>query len=175
MIFYLILVWEKVWAFKNMYKQNICLHHRYYKCIRFLSFNLIWFIAKHFLLFNRFIYLFFIKNYLNISLYFCVLVCDDYIYSNLAPEMADMRQENKNLYKRIEDLKNELKDLQTQVSKLHDELANQYKMYRDEKDARKLLQSDINDLRYQAEDYQMSQKQDAEEEEDPVMLKIALK
>ena len=86
-----------------------------------------------------------------------------------------MRQENKNLYKRIEDLKNEQKDLQTQVSKLHDELANQYKMYRDEKDARKLLQSDINDLRYQAEDYQMSQKQDAEEEEDPVMLKIALK
>ncbi|WAR12866.1 TXIP1-like protein, partial [Mya arenaria] len=90
-------------------------------------------------------------------------------------EMADLKKENKNLYKRIEDLKNEQKDLQTQVSKLHDELANQYKMYRDEKDARKLLQSDINDLRYQQEDYQMSQKQDTEVEEDPVMLKIALK
>ena len=67
------------------------------------------------------------------------------------------------------------RDLLTQVSKLQDELANQYKLYRDERDARKLLQSDINDLRYQQEDYQMSQKQENEEEDDPVMIKIALK
>ncbi|KAL4234843.1 Translin-associated factor X-interacting protein 1 [Mactra antiquata] len=90
-------------------------------------------------------------------------------------EMIDLKQENKNLYKRIEDLKNESKDLQTQVGKLQDDLANQYKLYRDERDARKLLQSDINDLRYQQEDYQMSQKKEDEEEDDPVMLKIALK
>ncbi|XP_045191892.2 translin-associated factor X-interacting protein 1-like [Mercenaria mercenaria] len=90
-------------------------------------------------------------------------------------EMKDLKQENKSLYQRIEDLKNVGKDLQTQVSKLQDDLANQYKLYRDERDARKLLQSDINDLRYQQEDYQMSQKKDDEEEDDPVMLKIALK
>jgi len=89
--------------------------------------------------------------------------------------MADMKQENKNLYKKIEDMHNNQRDLLTQVSKLQDELANQYKLYRDERDARKLLQSDINDLRYQQEDYQMSQKQENEEEDDPVMIKIALK
>ncbi|XP_052229726.1 translin-associated factor X-interacting protein 1-like isoform X2 [Dreissena polymorpha] len=90
-------------------------------------------------------------------------------------EMTDMKQDNKRLCKRIEDLKNGQKDLETQVDKLRDELANQYKLYRDEKDARKLLQSDINDLKYQQEDIKMAQKQEAEEEEDPVMLKIALK
>lgn len=89
--------------------------------------------------------------------------------------MADLKQENKNLYKKIEDMHNDQRDLLTQVAKLQDELANQYKLYRDERDARKLLQSDINDLRYQQEDYQMSQKQENEEEDDPVMLKIALK
>lgn len=90
-------------------------------------------------------------------------------------EMTDLKQENKNLNKKIEDLRNEQKDLLTQVVKLQDELSNQYQLYRDERDARKLLQSDINDLRYQQEDYQMSQKQSTEVEEDPVMLKIALK
>ena len=89
--------------------------------------------------------------------------------------MTDFKNENKGLYRKIEGLKNEQKDLQTQVNKLQDELASVYKQYRDERDARKLLQSDINDLKYQQEDYQMSQKQDTEEEEDPVMLKIALK
>lgn len=89
--------------------------------------------------------------------------------------MSDLRHENKSLYQKIEDLKNDGKDLLTQVAKLQDDLANQYKLYRDERDARKLLQSDINDLRYQQEDYQMSQKKEDEEEEDPVMLKIALK
>ena len=50
--------------------------------------------------------------------------------------------------------------------------------FRDECDARKLLISDINDLRYQQEDMMMSNKnmEDQEEDkEDPVMLKIALK
>lgn len=90
-------------------------------------------------------------------------------------EMSDLKNENKQLYKHIEDMGNEQKDLQTQVAKLQDELAAEYKRYRDERDARKLLQSDINDLRYQQEDYLMSQKKENEEEEDPVMLKIALK
>lgn len=89
--------------------------------------------------------------------------------------MAELKGENKRLFQRIEGFKNEGKDLQTQVSKLQDDLASQYKLYRDERDARKLLQSDINDLRYQQEDYQMSQKKEDEEDEDPVMLKIALK
>ena len=52
-------------------------------------------------------------------------------------------------------------------------------MYRDECDARKLLVSDINDLRYQQEDYQKAQGNQeatpAEAKEDPVKMKIALK
>ena len=37
------------------------------------------------------------------------------------------------------------------------------------------LVSDISGLKYQQEDYIMSQQKESEEEEDPVMLKIALK
>ena len=89
--------------------------------------------------------------------------------------MVDLKMLNKSLYKQIESLHNEKKDLHSQVLKLQDELAAQYQLYRDECDARKLLVSDINDLKYQQEDYIMSQKKESEEEEDPVMLKIALK
>ena len=96
----------------------------------------------------------------------------DYIYS---VDMTDLKQLNRSLYKQIEGLHNEKKDLHSQVLKLQDELSAQYQMYRDECDARKLLVSDINDLKYQQEDYIMSQQKEAEEEEDPVMLKIALK
>ena len=65
-----------------------------------------------------------------------------------------------------------------QVEKLQEELASEYLRYRDECDARKLLVSDINDLRYQQEDIALSKQgmKDLDEvEEDPVMLKIALK
>lgn len=89
-----------------------------------------------------------------------------------------MRAENKSLYQKIEEMRNQQKDLEEQVSKLHDELAAEYQRYRDECDARKLLVADINDLRYQQEDYQMSKKnlqQLEEEHEDPLTLKIALR
>ena len=66
-----------------------------------------------------------------------------------------------------------------QVEKLQEELAAEYLRYRDECDARKLLVTDINDLKYQQEDMLMSKQsmEDLEEEEkdDPVTLKIALR
>lgn len=94
------------------------------------------------------------------------------------PEMVDMKQENKSLYKKIDGLRQGQRSLEEQVEKLTEELAAEYLKYRDECDARKLLISDINDLRYQQEDNMMSKQnmQDMEEEkDDPVMLKIALK
>ena len=56
-------------------------------------------------------------------------------------------------------------------------MREEHQKYRDECDARKLLIADINDLRYQQEDYLASKASttQTEVEEDPVMLKLALK
>lgn len=78
----------------------------------------------------------------------------------------------------ISSMRNKQKDLEEQVVRLQDKLQEEYRKYRDEFDARKLLVSDINDLRYQQEDYLVSKQslQDAQEaQEDPVTLKIALR
>ena len=67
--------------------------------------------------------------------------------------------------------------IQFQVDKLQEELAAEYLKYRDECDARKILISDMNDLRNQQEDMVMSQQamEEEEEKDDPITLKIALK
>lgn len=93
--------------------------------------------------------------------------------------MVDLKNENKRLYQRIDDLRQEQLALETQVEKLQEELAAEYLRYRDECDSKKLLISDINDLRYQQEDMLMSKQSmealHGEERDDPVTLKIALK
>ncbi len=62
---------------------------------------------------------------------------------------------------------------------MSEELAAEYLRYRDECDARKLLVSDINDLKYQQEDMLMSKQSMEEleegEKDDPITLKIALR
>ena len=60
---------------------------------------------------------------------------------------------------------------------MQEELAAEYLRYRDECDARRLLVSDMNELRNQQEDLIMSQKPPDEEgeQDDPSTLKIALK
>ena len=93
-------------------------------------------------------------------------------------EIADLKQEKQNLYKRIDGLHQEKIDLETQVEKLQEELAAEYLRYRDECDARKMLVADINDLRYQQEDIMVSKQNIAEleeEQDDPVTLRIALR
>ncbi|XP_072013895.1 translin-associated factor X-interacting protein 1-like [Amphiura filiformis] len=93
-------------------------------------------------------------------------------------EMVDLRMENRRLLEKIDGMKQEHGALQAQIEKLQDEVAAEYLKYRDECDARKLLVSDINDLKYQQEDYQKAQaggNQEVEIKEDPVKLKIALK
>nr|XP_002739306.1 PREDICTED: translin-associated factor X-interacting protein 1-like [Saccoglossus kowalevskii] len=95
-------------------------------------------------------------------------------------EMADLKKENRRLIEKIDTMKEEQMSLTEQIQQLQDEVATEYHKYRDECDARKLLVADINDLRYQQEDFQKSQMgmQEAAEDEskdDPVLLKIALK
>ncbi|KAH9502680.1 Translin-associated factor X-interacting protein 1 [Bulinus truncatus] len=72
---------------------------------------------------------------------------------------------------------NEQEDLIEQVDNLKKKLEEEYKKYRDECDARKLLVADINDLRYQQEDYIASKNAallNQDTEDDPVIMKIAL-
>ncbi|ELT95990.1 hypothetical protein CAPTEDRAFT_174103 [Capitella teleta] len=93
-------------------------------------------------------------------------------------EMKDLKEQNRGLFGRIDELCQEKLDLEAQVEKLQEELAAEYLRYRDECDARKLLVADINDLRYQQEDVLRSKKnskENEEEKDDPVMLRIALK
>lgn len=92
-------------------------------------------------------------------------------------EMTDLKKLNKDLHMKISDLVNEQQDLKEQVVRLQTKLEEEYHKYRDECDARKLLVADINDLRYQQEDYMASKggaQANQETEEDPVILKIAL-
>jgi predicted transcriptional regulator len=90
-----------------------------------------------------------------------------------------LKNENKALRKKIEDINRDQVALHVQVERLQDELAAEYLRYRDECDARKLLIADINDLRFQQEESREAAKQfqdDGEtERDDPHMLKIALK
>ncbi|XP_071958609.1 translin-associated factor X-interacting protein 1-like [Antedon mediterranea] len=94
-------------------------------------------------------------------------------------EMTELKQENKNLQETITIMKRDHVEFEEQIKKLQDEVAVEYQKYRNECDARKLLVSDINDLKYQQEDNQKNQagmqEVSAESKEDPIRLKIALK
>ncbi|XP_019638236.1 PREDICTED: translin-associated factor X-interacting protein 1-like [Branchiostoma belcheri] len=92
-------------------------------------------------------------------------------------EMVDLRRENTGLYRKIMGMSEQQQNLQAQVNKLREELSEQYLRYRDECDARKLLVSDINDLRYQAEDLQKAASAGSvgDPQDDPVMMRVALK
>ncbi|XP_063801347.1 translin-associated factor X-interacting protein 1 isoform X1 [Pseudophryne corroboree] len=89
-------------------------------------------------------------------------------------EVKTLKIEKFNLLKVIDKMKEEKSSLQAQISKLQEELDNTFLMYRNECDARKLLISDINELKYQQEDYKLSQ-DPQEQREDPVTLAIALR
>ena len=97
----------------------------------------------------------------------------------LITEIIVLKNENKALRKKIDDMNRDQVALRVQVERLQDELAAEYLRYRDECDARKLLIADINDLRFQQEESKEAAKQmheDGEtEHDDPHMLKIALK
>uniref|UniRef100_A0A8C0WX11 Translin-associated factor X-interacting protein 1 N-terminal domain-containing protein n=3 Tax=Castor canadensis TaxID=51338 RepID=A0A8C0WX11_CASCN len=89
-------------------------------------------------------------------------------------EISVLKREKMNLLKLI-DKKNEEKiSLQSEVSKLRKSLAEEYLHYLSERDARKILIGDLNELRYQREDVSLSQSPGVWGE-DPVKLTLALK
>uniref|UniRef100_A0A2K5PYB6 Translin associated factor X interacting protein 1 n=2 Tax=Cebus imitator TaxID=2715852 RepID=A0A2K5PYB6_CEBIM len=89
-------------------------------------------------------------------------------------EISLLKKEKMNLLKLI-DRKNEEKiSLQSQVTKLRKNLAEEYLHYLSERDARKILIADLNELRYQREDMSLAQSPGIWGE-DPVKLTLALK
>uniref|UniRef100_A0A4X2LV74 Translin associated factor X interacting protein 1 n=1 Tax=Vombatus ursinus TaxID=29139 RepID=A0A4X2LV74_VOMUR len=89
-------------------------------------------------------------------------------------EIKMLKKEKINLLKLI-DKKNEEKiSLQTQVTKLRKTLAEEYLHFLNERDARRILVADLNELRYQREDMSLAQSPDVWGE-DPVKLTLALK
>ncbi|XP_055477300.1 translin-associated factor X-interacting protein 1 [Psammomys obesus] len=89
-------------------------------------------------------------------------------------EISMLKKEKMNLLKLI-DKKNEEKiSLQSEVNKLRKSLAEEYLRYLTERDARKILIGDLNELRYQREDMSLAQSPGVWGE-DPVKLTLALK
>uniref|UniRef100_A0A8C8Z8H3 Translin associated factor X interacting protein 1 n=1 Tax=Prolemur simus TaxID=1328070 RepID=A0A8C8Z8H3_PROSS len=89
-------------------------------------------------------------------------------------EISMLKKEKMKLLKLI-DKKNEEKiSLQSEVSKLRKSLAEEYLHYLSERDARKILIADLNELRYQREDMSLAQSPGIWGE-DPVKLTLALK
>ncbi|XP_051024808.1 translin-associated factor X-interacting protein 1 [Acomys russatus] len=89
-------------------------------------------------------------------------------------EISVLKKEKMNLLKLI-DKKNEEKiSLQSEVTKLRKSLAEEYLRYLTERDARKILIGDLNELRYQREDMSLAQSPGVWGE-DPVKLTLALK
>ncbi|XP_023374671.1 translin-associated factor X-interacting protein 1 [Otolemur garnettii] len=89
-------------------------------------------------------------------------------------EISMLKKEKMKLLKLI-DKKNEEKiSLQSEVKKLRKNLAEEYLHYLSERDARKILITDLNELRYQREDMSLAQSPGVWGE-DPVKLTLALK
>ncbi|XP_060041315.1 translin-associated factor X-interacting protein 1 isoform X2 [Erinaceus europaeus] len=89
-------------------------------------------------------------------------------------EITMLKKEKMDLLKLI-DKKNEEKiSLQSEVTKLRKKLAEEYLHYLSERDARKILIADLNELRYQREDMSLAQSPGVWGE-DPVKLTLALK
>ncbi|XP_056382263.1 translin-associated factor X-interacting protein 1 isoform X1 [Hyla sarda] len=96
------------------------------------------------------------------------------IYEKERLEVKTLQMEKLSLLQVIDKLKEEKISLQAQVSKLQEEIEKTYLMYRNECDARKLLISDINELKHQQEDLKLSQDPKVQGE-DPVTLAVALR
>ncbi|XP_045047872.2 translin-associated factor X-interacting protein 1 isoform X1 [Desmodus rotundus] len=103
--------------------------------------------------------------------------CNERILAMRAEERSEislLKKEKMNLLKLI-DKKNEEKiSLQSEVAKLRKNLAEEYLRYLSERDARKILIADLNELRYQREDMSLAQSPGIWGE-DPVKLTLALK
>jgi len=84
-------------------------------------------------------------------------------------EFKKLKEENVSLYKEIETRKHKELDLETQVKRLGDEVGELYAKYREEKTARRLLISDLNDQKIMTD-----QNVEVNDSVDPVHMKLAL-
>ncbi|XP_076848029.1 translin-associated factor X-interacting protein 1 [Brachyhypopomus gauderio] len=91
-------------------------------------------------------------------------------------EIMALKQERQDLLQVTESLKEEQQVLQAQVCHLKEELAAQYLLYREERDARKLLIASISNMSFST-DEEPEEDQDDENvlKDDPVKEKLALK
>ncbi|XP_004690275.1 PREDICTED: translin-associated factor X-interacting protein 1 [Condylura cristata] len=89
-------------------------------------------------------------------------------------EISILKREKMNLLKLIDKKNEEKLALQSEVSKLRKSLAQEYLHYLTERDARKILIADLNELRYQREDMSLAQSPSVWGE-DPMKLTLALK
>ncbi|XP_055504456.1 translin-associated factor X-interacting protein 1 isoform X1 [Leucoraja erinacea] len=90
-------------------------------------------------------------------------------------EILSLKRERTQLLKNIDNLMETQDSLETQVRKLQEELATEYERYREQRDARILLIADMNNLHVQQEEPVHSQAKEADEADDPIKLKLALK
>ncbi|KAL6080263.1 hypothetical protein STEG23_010384 [Scotinomys teguina] len=89
-------------------------------------------------------------------------------------EISVLKKEKMNLLKLIDKKNEEKVSLQSEITKLRRSLAEEYLHYLTERDARKILIGDLNELRYQREDMSLAQSPGVWGE-DPVKLTLALK
>nr|XP_018668511.1 translin-associated factor X-interacting protein 1 [Ciona intestinalis] len=91
-------------------------------------------------------------------------------------EILNLRRNKMELLRYIDSMREKEVSLQAQVAKLQEELSTEYRKYRNECDMRKLLISDMNDLRHQQEDLKRAAGQGTiDADDDPIRLKLSLK
>ncbi|KAK1784884.1 hypothetical protein P4O66_018317 [Electrophorus voltai] len=90
-------------------------------------------------------------------------------------EIRAVKQEQQHLLQVIESMKEQQRGLQTQVCHLKEELAAQYLLYREERDARKLLIASISNMSYSTDEEPEEEQDEVLKDDDPVKEKLALK
>lgn len=94
-------------------------------------------------------------------------------------EIKKLVREKMELLDLLEEKRESEINMSAQITRLQEELGDQYRKYRNEHEMRKMLLSDINELKQQQQHSKADQSQEQQdasnEKDDPVMLKIALK
>ncbi|XP_056334952.1 translin-associated factor X-interacting protein 1 isoform X2 [Danio aesculapii] len=88
-------------------------------------------------------------------------------------EVQALKHECRHLQSIIESMRSQQSALQIQVDHLKEDLATQYQLYRDERDARKLLITRISTMQ-STQDTKHDDDNEEDESEDPVVVKMAL-
>uniref|UniRef100_A0A673J915 Translin-associated factor X interacting protein 1 n=1 Tax=Sinocyclocheilus rhinocerous TaxID=307959 RepID=A0A673J915_9TELE len=88
-------------------------------------------------------------------------------------EIRALKQECQRLQRVIESMRGQQTALQIQVDHLKEDLATQYQLYRNERDARKLLITRISTMQ-STQDTEHDDNNEEDESEDPVVVKMAL-